>query len=177
MLMEAGAGNRKAGFHIISVATLGRDGWPSVRTVVLRGFTRSTRTIRFHTDIRSRKYAEMQANPRIAIQAYDPARKIQIRFACEATLRHEDDLTQKAWEASREMSRACYAQAEPPGAQLNDEGQLAAPLDGATAFGHFAVVLAEVKRLEWLYLAAQGHRRAHFDWTDGEPPVRYWAAP
>lgn len=39
-----------------------------------------------------------------------------------------------------------------------------ATADGAA---HFAVLAARVARLEFLYLAHQGHRRARFTWNGG----------
>ncbi|RCL76883.1 MAG: flavin-binding protein, partial [PS1 clade bacterium] len=41
---------------------------------------------------------------------------------------------------------------------------------------NFAPVAADVKTIEWLYLAAKGHRRAYFDLT--QTPVKMkWLVP
>ena len=75
------------------------------------------------------------------------------------------------------MSRVCYAQMPMPGAELQFPG-LADPsvLAGAEAFDRFAAVRAQIVTLEWLYLAASGHRRAIFDWRSDEIRMR-WVVP
>ena len=62
--------------HTPSVATLGLDGRPRIRTVVLRDFDEGAGTLRFHTDRRSEKVSELARDPRIGVHFYDEAAKV-----------------------------------------------------------------------------------------------------
>jgi len=177
-MLAAGVKDRRSGFHTPAVATVNAQGAPAVRTVVLRRFEPAERMIAFHTDMRTRKPKEIAANAHIGVHFYDAGRKLQLRADCIARLEHGTDLARAAWDASRAMSRACYAQAVPPGDPLEHPGDYAqvTPLDDEDAFANFAVVRATILRLEWLYLSSKGHRRALFDWRSGALKSM-WLAP
>jgi hypothetical protein len=168
-LLVRGAADRRHPFHTPSVATVAADGAPSVRTVVLRGADPAARIVRFHTDARSRKAAELAAEPRIALHAYHPGAKIQLRLAGRATLHHDGSVADAAWSATRPFSRACYRVAQAPGTPAEDPlGALAeASADEQAGREAFLAVTVVVARMEFLYLAAAGHRRALFDWSGG----------
>ncbi len=175
--LARGAADRRSGFHTANVATIRADGWPTVRTVVLRRFNRDRRILAFHTDVRTRKFDEIARDPRLTLHFYDPQQKIQMRLDCMAELHAADEITREAWQRSRPMSRACYAQMSHPGASLENGGDAAlSALDEAAAYANFAVVFARIEALDWLYLAAAGHRRAAFDWR-GPEMTQTWLAP
>ena len=73
---------RDAGFRMAQLATVGSKGAPKVRTIVLRGASSSDRLVRFHTDSRSPKVAEMTANAAVSLVAYhrDAGEQIRIHF-------------------------------------------------------------------------------------------------
>lgn len=175
--MAAALSDRRSGFHSSTVATIGLDGFPKARTIVIRHFDKASRTLGFHTDIRSRKWLELRQHPHLALHGYDIGRKLQLRFQCKVTLHQGDEIAQSAWKASRLMSRACYAQAIAPGAEMAAPDTASAnPIADDDAFENFAVVRAKFDCMEWLYLAAQGHRRAEFLW-EGEALTARWLAP
>jgi hypothetical protein len=72
--------DRRSGFHTVQLASIGPDGMPWVRTVVLRGVEAAARRLRVHTDRRSAKFAEPAARPAVEVCAYDPRAKIQLRL-------------------------------------------------------------------------------------------------
>ncbi|WP_291299271.1 pyridoxamine 5'-phosphate oxidase family protein [Elioraea sp.] len=168
-LLVRGAADRKHPFHTPAVATIGADGGPHVRTVVLRGASPPARRLRFHTDARSAKATELRARPRIAVHAYDPGGKIQLRLAGTATLHTNDDVANAAWKATKPLSRACYRVATAPGSHASDPVAALAEIGDGDEAGRaaFIAVTVTVVRMEWLYLAAAGHRRALFDWSSG----------
>jgi pyridoxamine 5'-phosphate oxidase len=175
-LLARGVADRRAAFHTPSVATLGLDGAPQLRTVVLRGFDLEQRQLRFHTDRRSTKIEEITANPRGAMLFYDTGQKIQLRVLCHFSL-PRDAGWQTAWDATAPMSRECYQVDLPPGTPIENPGLAhfdpVATDDGAI---NFQPVLAQIETIEWLYLAARGHRRAHFD-LRGDAPIMQWLVP
>ena len=168
-LLSEGVTDRNAPLHTPSVATLRGDGLPSVRTVVLRGVDPAARRLRFHSDRRSAKISEIRANARVALHAYDPGRKLQLRLEGSAQVHEEDALAEAAWAASRPFSRACYRVMPGPGSAIGDpSGAVTHPLVGDEDPGreNFCAVAVTVDALEWLYLSAQGHRRARFEWRE-----------
>ena len=85
-LLARGVKDRKSAFHTPTVATIGIDDTPHLRTVVLRGCDVELQRLRFHTDKRSAKVLEMSAKPDAAIHCYDAGLKIQLRLGVELKL-------------------------------------------------------------------------------------------
>ena len=173
------ARDRHSTFHLAKIATVTPDGRPTQRTVVLRDANADTRELRFHTDTRSDKVAEISNNPAVSLISYDPATKVQIRIDGHATVHVDDDIASAAWSATQDFSKACYLAPDAPG--TNVESPPAAPVykpdaDHA-AYEHFCAVTINVERLEWLHLAAQGHKRAMYEWRDDDTPVMSWISP
>ncbi|WP_295539924.1 pyridoxamine 5'-phosphate oxidase family protein [uncultured Thiohalocapsa sp.] len=174
-----GVADRRSGMRTVQLASLGLDGTPRVRSVVLRGVDRAERLLRVHTDRRSPKFAEISEHPAVEICAYDPRAKVQIRARGSAALA-TTAAAEPAWAATQPGSRACYRVSAPPGSPLVDPTAVdpqptpQAPADAGRE--HFSVVLTTVARLDWLYLAARGHRRARFDWHEGRWQGR-WLVP
>ena len=165
-MLVRGAKQAKAAFHTPSVATINVvDGvsQPDIRTVVLRACDCNAQTLRFNTDTRSNKIRQMADNPQAAMHFYDAQAKIQLRLSVTlAPLKGAAYDT--AWQNTRPMSRECYQVLQSPGAPVDTPSAVsfdaAATDDGAN---HFASIEARVHTIEWLYLAAKGHRRALFD--------------
>lgn len=175
-MMTRGVKDRRAAFHTPTVATLGADGQPTLRTMVLRACDKSARRLRFHTDIRSRKRDELRADNRIAVHVYDAKAKLQLRFSGRGQLHNKDSVTAEAWAASQPQSRKCYAQPIGSSHAINAPEIAADDLPPDSAYENFAVLLITVDELEWLYLAARGHRRIVFQW-DGTTWQSQWLAP
>jgi len=176
--LTRGSADRRSGFHTVQLATVA-DGAPRVRTVVLRAVAPSQRLIRIHTDARSAKAAELAADARVEVCGYDAQAKMQIRLRGLASLHAGDAVADAAWAASGQGSRMAYRAAVAPGAPLERpedvDPQTRAPLSDLGRENFMAVTVA-VARLEWLYLAASGHRRALYEWSGAALCAR-WLAP
>ena len=162
-LVSRGVKDRRSPFHTPSLATVDEAGRPDIRTLVLRGFEPVKMTLRFHTDRRAAKVAQLAGRPEVAVHFYDAARKLQLRCAGRAVVPPEPDgRTDAAWEATQSFSRECYRVEPPPGSRLAAGGGYAWPDRTDEGRKNFAVLLVELHRVEALYLAHQGHRRATF---------------
>ena len=170
ILQQAVASNRHA-WHLMSVASIGLDQTPEVRTVVLRGFDAEERTFRFHTDWRSPKIAEFQRNPLAMLLMYDPLTRLQLRVPVTIELHHQDDIAWQAWAKCQDYSRTCYAVPNAPSAVLATDDWPTVPpmpsIDDASVYANMCVVVCRYSRLELLHLRAGGHRRAWLDWRSG----------
>ncbi len=174
---------RRGPFHTPSIATVGAGALPRLRTVVLRDCDAVGWRLRFHTDRRSSKFAELTANPAIALHVYCQPAKLQLRLEGVARLHCDDDVADHAWAGSRPSSRECYAQVAAPGVlleapQSDRTPPLAAHEPLRAGRENFCAVSIEVHTLEWLYLRAAGHRRARFVRDAGTGEVAsMWLAP
>ena len=98
--------------------------------------------------------------------------KIQVRLKVECIINHENDITKQSWLKTGHMSRKCYLVDNGPGT-LSDTptSGLKPELDNfkftmeqsEVGYKNFTVIQCKIKSMEWLYLAAKGHRRARFD--------------
>jgi pyridoxamine 5'-phosphate oxidase len=179
-LIARGVADRRSAFHHPTVATLGTDGRPRLRTVILRACDVSHRSLRFHTDVRSEKVSEIRRDPRVSLHFYEPSSKIQLRLEGVATVNMDNDVADAAWQASRDFSRQAYGIAPGPGTVIAAGADFILPgaSHEATASGraNFCAVTVGIESLEWLYLASAGHRRALFRWDRGEAKGQ-WLTP
>jgi hypothetical protein len=160
----AGASRASHPFHTMSVATVGLDGTPQCRTVVLRKVSREARELWFHTDARSPKVRELQQSPVASLLLYDAAEKTQVRLDCRVRVHTQDEAAKARWEASKASSRLCYSNPIPSTVRV--EAPPAAATVDTGGFERFAAVRCTARRLEWLLLRASGHVRAEFHYHE-----------
>ena len=175
-MLARGVKDRRSPFHSPTIATTGPDGRPSLRTVVLRGANRDDARLRFHTDRRSAKFAQLAARAELALHVYDPTRKVQIRIDGAAELATPAEHA-SIWAGMTAPAKACYQVGLPPGTPLS-EPAAAGPgaLDEEGGYANFCVFDVRIRRLEWLFLSARGHRRAAFVW-EADGPTGTWLVP
>ena len=106
--LARGVKDRRSGFHTPVLATIGPDGAPQARTLVLRAVDPQTRQLRFHTDWRSHKALAVAQNPRVAVHAYCVTAKIQLRLTGRA-IHHAPNtqIARTAYDRSQEKSKVC----------------------------------------------------------------------
>ncbi len=169
--LAEGVVNRKHGFHTFTLASMGADGLPQARTMVLREADEATRTLRFHCDARSPKFAELRERPAVCALFYGAAERLQVRVSGTAVLHHGDDLCRTIWDAMQPVSREAYRTAFAP---TSPRGEVVADLLSLSdAFSNFAVCRIAVHTLEWLALSRGGHDRARHDFdTEGAMQTR-----
>ena len=142
------------------------------RIVVLRKSDQLNNTVQFHSDIRSDKIEKLKKNPKAAMLFYDKDEKIQVRLKIECIVNHNNEITKESWSKTKHISRKCYLVDNGPGSES------ASPTSGLKpelenfeftmeqsekGYKNFTVIQCKIKLIEWLYLAAKGHRRARFD--------------
>ena len=79
-LLETGVKDRNSPYHTPTLVTLENNNIPAARTLVLRGVDKETRTLRFHTDQRSKKIEQINLNPSGVIHIYSQQDKLPLRF-------------------------------------------------------------------------------------------------
>ncbi|HMS20672.1 pyridoxamine 5'-phosphate oxidase family protein [uncultured Sphingorhabdus sp.] len=186
-LIEAGADSRHAAAHHPVVATIGSDGSPSQRVMILRHVDWQKRCLRFHTDARSTKLEDLAKNSTASVLIYDPEPKIQLRLSGSAIVHREGAAFDAAWHQSTNFARRCYLAEQAPGIVVAQptsglpewvEGRQPDDAEIAPARDNFAILLFTFHSLEWLYLANSGHRRARWQWDSAAADwCGNWLAP
>ena len=142
------------------------------RIVVLRKSDQLNKILQFHSDIRSDKISKLKSNNNASMIFYDKEEKIQLRLKVECTINYNNKITKESWSKTGHISRKCYLVDNGPGTEsITPTSGLKPELDNfeftmeqsEEGYKNFTVIQCNVKSMEWLYLAAKGHRRAKFD--------------
>lgn len=174
--LDRASSDRKSPWHTPVVGSADGD----LRIMVLRHVDSDAATLRFHTDARSPKSSAFTAAPRAVILFYDPAAKLQLRCAGTARIATSDAITDAAWASSTAASRRCYlaplapssaAAAPTSGLPPEYNNRLPSLAESESGRANFATLAIALDRIDWLYLAHDGHRRALFERTGDQ-----WAA-
>ena len=147
------------------------------RIVVLRKTDRKNNLLQFHTDLRSPKVKILKNNNKASLLFYDKEEKIQLRVKVNCEINNQNSITEESWKKTQHISRRCYLTDSPPGtisenptsgmiSQLEDfDYTMEQSEDG---YKNFTVINCKINSIEWLYLAAKGHRRAKFDFKNNK---------
>ena len=147
------------------------------RIVVLRKSDEENSLVQYHSDIRSDKIKKLKKNPKAAMLFYDKEEKIQLRLKVECTVNHNNEITKESWTKTGHISRKCYLVDNGPGTESdNPTSGLKPELDNfeftmeqsEKGYKNFTVIQCKIKSIEWLYLAAKGHRRALIDLSNSK---------
>ncbi len=153
------------------------------RIVVLRKSDRANNLIQFHTDLRSPKVDILKKNNKASLVFYDKEEKIQLRVKVECEINNQNPTTEKSWKKTQHISRRCYLTDSPPGTTSENptSGMISKLEDfdytmeqSEEGYKNFTVIKCHIKSIEWLYLAAKGHRRAKFNL---DTKKNYWLVP
>lgn len=176
-LLIDGSQNRKSPLHTPTVATVRDDGTPSQRIMVLREAERDSRSLRFNTDNRASKVADIGNSGLISILCYHPQAKVQLRLSGRGKIEQESAACDAAWDEATLYGKRCYLADPAPGSSVDAptsgldpdvEGRKPEGFEVAPARENFAILCADIEQIEWLYLAHTGHRRALFSWNGAD---------
>ena len=142
------------------------------RIVVLRRSDRRNNLLQFHTDFRSPKVNIIKKNSKASLLFYDKEEKIQLRIKVDCIINNQNSISEESWKKTQHISRRCYLTDSPPGTSSENptSGMISKLEDfdytmdqSEVGYKNFTVIQCKIKSIEWLYLAAKGHRRAKFD--------------
>jgi len=160
--------DRHHGWRTPALATVGPDGWPQARTVVLRRCEAATRTLWVYTDRRSPKVRALQARPQAQLLCWCPRLHWQLRLRATVEVLTDGPAWNEAWQrVGSTPAVRDYLSARPPGDALPEaEGEGSAWSDQP----QLAVLALHCQHMDALSLSRDGHRRAAWstdsgDWT------------
>ena len=171
LMLDDAVTNRSSQFRIPTFICGNQSDFDG-RIVVLRKSDQSNNLLQFHSDIRSDKIEKLKKNPNAAMLFYDKDEKIQVRLKVQCIVNHNNNVTKESWSKTQHISRKCYLVDNGPGTESDiPTSGLKPELDNfeftmeqsEEGYKNFTVIQCKVKSIEWLYLAAKGHRRARFN--------------
>lgn len=141
-------------FRTPVLATVGIDGVPALRHVVLREVQAADARLTAWTDSRSAKCADIAATGRAAWLFWDPQRRLQVRLSGRAQVIVRGPRCEATWAGISTTRRREYLSIVAPGAILraDDPDRAAAPA--------FALLDSWMESADLLQLDRRGHRRA-----------------
>ena len=164
------AADPKAPARRVVLATHGQTGWPEARMVVLRAADRPGSSVAVHTDNASTKIAEITANPRAALHAWEPRLNLQTRLRGEISI-ETGAAVRDVWPRVPDGSRSSYGVTPAPGSAI----PTADAYTRAADFERFAVLTLKIEEIDTVHLAPDYHRRALYRRLDGWQGT--WRAP
>ena len=166
--LTRGVKDRKHTFHTPVFCNVDNENSIESRVVVLRQFDSPNMVLNFHTDFRSPKILGLQQNNNSLLVFYDHKLKIQLRIKTTSIINNQNKVTQEMWEQTKLFSRKCYLTEKAPSSSTDlPEDGIDQSLGGREptleeserGYKNFTVVQNQIQQIDWLYLAASGHRR------------------
>ena len=170
-MIEDAVTNRASSFRI-PVFICSHQDEVEGRIVVLRKSDKKNNLLQFHTDLRSPKIEILKKNNKASLLFYDKEEKIQLRVKAICEINNQNSITEESWKKTQHISRRCYLTDSAPGTISNKptSGMISqlenfdfTMKQSEDGYKNFTVIKCKIKSVEWLYLAAKGHRRAKFD--------------
>lgn len=147
-------------FRLLQLASIGLDGRPKARTVVMREANEQTGTLTFYLDSRSAKYKEISHSRFVALSSFDPLRTVQLRMEGEANFILDAESRHEHWESLKPASRELFGRACSPGIVINGPNEFFE--DNTISDEHFSVLTVTITEMEWLDTSKSRHIRCRF---------------
>jgi len=184
-LLKFAVKDRRHTFHTPVFSNKNQNNSIDSRIVVLRKFNENNLKLNFHTDFRSPKIINLKKDNNSSFLFYDFKIKTQLRITTFSIINNKNDITKNAWDLSRLSSRKCYLTKKAPSSKTTlPEDGIPKHLKGIDpsqkesemGYNNFTVIENKIKNIDWLYLAASGHRRLQINLKDSEP-IFEWIIP
>lgn len=161
--------NARDDARLWALSTVGEDGWPTARTVVLRGSDANLRALQFHTDLQSVKVKDLKSASEASLLCWLPTHKLQIRMRVNVSIQ-SGIVVSDVWNSVPDPSRQAYGTVPPPATPILGALDYTKPADPSA----FAVLNCAADQIDLLHLGV-AHRRAVF--SNSDDWVGQWVAP
>ena len=160
LLMKRGVADPKSAARNPTFATISKDSYPAMRTVVLRSAERKENILEIYTDIQTDKVIALKNNNRAALHFWIPKAKFQIRASVVVDI-VQGSRAQTAWNKVPLQARASYGSIPRPGFEIES------PFDYEKISNqdNFAVLKCDINELDLLFLGDR-HQRAVYNKKD-----------
>lgn len=145
--------------RFFSVATYNTDNnTPQSRMVVLRKFLPDW-TLRFYTDYRSSKVADIKYHPSVSLLFWNPEDRYQIRVQASASIHYQNEISENEWQNVDDASKKAYTTIPAPGTEISQPNEARHRKDNTH---HFCVIDALPFKIKILQLNREDHLAINF---------------
>ena len=137
------------------LATIGQDGAPEARIVVLRSADRQAGTVAVHTDTGSVKVTELQRDARASLHIWNEEAQLQMRLRGEVRIATGPEVSH-LWARMPDPSRANYGVTPTPGTEIAQSDAYERHADPA----RLAQLTLHIAEMDVVHLSDDYHRRA-----------------
>ena len=159
-LMKRGVQDPKSAARNPTFATIAKDGYPALRTVVLRFADRETNCLKIHTDLQTNKINELKENKVAALHFWIPKAMFQIRASVNVEILTGTQV-ESEWNAIPLKARVSYGSSPSSGIKIMGPVEYQKTSNQIS----FAVLNCKVRVLDLLYLGSK-HQRAIYRKSD-----------
>lgn len=159
--LKKGATQKDHPFRYFTLATVGLDQVPRLRTVVLRKVSDDLK-LTIYTDSRSKKMIHLKENKKVGLLFYNPKTLTQIRIEGPAMVVRDEETKQKYWNGVGARARKDFTTASAPGTSLESPEKL----DYLEDEDHFCILEIVPFKIEYLRLKRPNHIRVRFSWEE-----------
>ena len=169
VLLMRGVVDAKFASRNPTFSTISEEGFPTMRTVVLRRADRMSNCLEIHTDLKTNKVFSLKKSNFAGLHFWIPKAKFQIRASVIVDILTGSEV-EADWSRIPMQSRVSYGSVPRPGVEIKG------PFDYKKIPQQdcFAILRCNIKELDLLYLG-DIHQRAVY--KIGEPLVSVWVAP
>ncbi|MEP3208753.1 MAG: pyridoxamine 5'-phosphate oxidase family protein [Maribacter sp.] len=161
--LQQGVHKKGHSFRYGTLATVGLETMPRLRTVVLRKVSEDLK-LTFFTDKRSKKLIHIKENNKVSMLFYDPKQLLQVKVEGLANSISDAPILKKYWNAVQPNSRKDYTTAHAPGSSISNPDKV----DYLNDENYFCILEIEPFRIEYLKLKRPNHLRVQFSKKEGE---------
>ncbi len=156
---------------------------PELRTLVLRRVEQRSRSLIWHTDLRSEKFSQLERAEATSVHFWNPIHRVQLVVRGESQTFSSGDIVDQEWESSQLSSRRAYLGEFPPGTESDTmtvnfpaEFETRPPTETESQAGkqNFGVISTVVREMDLLILRQTGNVRAKYCWNDHDLGKPFW---
>lgn len=149
-------------YRLCTLATVGLDRMPRMRTVVLRE-VRPDRDLLFFTDRRSKKVTHLKENNLAGLLFYDPKHKIQVKVEGAAEIIRDETTLSSYWKNIAKENRKDYTSSIPPGSIVSHPDDVEYLRDK----DYFCAIRITPYKIEYLQLQPVSHIKVRYSKKEG----------
>lgn len=156
--LQKGVSKKGHPFRYGTLATIGLESVPRLRTVVVRTVSDEL-LLSIYTDKRSKKLLHIKENNKVSILFYHPKQLLQIKIEGLAHIVTDEAMLKKYWSGVQPNSRKDYTTENAPGSIISNPDQV----EYLNEENHFCILHIEPFRIEYLKLKRPNHLRVQYD--------------
>lgn len=151
-------------FKFATLATLGLERLPRLRTIKIREFDQESLQMTFYTDSRSKKILHIKENNKVSLLLYHPEKLMQLRIEGLAIRERDEAVLQEHWSRVDVASQKDFTTSSAPGTEIKHPEKI----EYIDRDDYFSVVYILPFKVEYLQLKRPNHLRVRFSKREGD---------